>query len=780
MIKHYLKIAIRNLIKNKGISFINIFGLTLGMTCAILIFLWVGQQLSYDQGMINKERIYRLENQTWVVMPPYLRETTLAFPEVETSARFFFWWQPNLKYENNVFTVEDLAIADSSALQIFNFDFIAGNNEEVFDAPYSIVLAESISKKLFGNKNPIGKMIKVAGTYDYRVTGIIKDIEKFHMNINAMVCIKDMMLIDGSDEFITTRSYNHNIFVLVKPNVNVKDLVAKINDRAKTVDQYDSSDLLLRPFNDIYFNNDLTHESNTKHGNMNIVIVFSMVALLILGIACINFVNLSIAKTSTREKEIAVRKVAGAKQKSIQLQFFGETFSIVVIAFILSLIAVNLALPWFSNLTAEIISFASAGSSIILILLGVLILTGILSGAYPAFYLSVLQPVFILKGKSSKGRKNSLLSRILISFQFAISVFLIIAIIIVTEQLSYVQTKDLGIDKDQVLTCKLRGSKFSGDTEARIAAKKAFTDRLQLNPNIIGATYVDQKPGELTNTWSFYNTDPENSVETRVMFVDPNFIDIMGIEMAAGSFYSFDRISEAGTGFILNEEAVRQIGLTKDNWHYINNGQVPVYGIVKDFHFNSLHNKIGPMGLRFETWPRNAMIKIAGTNIGETIKYIEQVYREFCPDVGFEYSFLDETFAKEYEADRQLQDILSYFVSIAILLSCLGLFALTALTAQQKIKEIGIRKVLGSTNAGIVTLISKSFARWVIISNLAAWPAAYFLLQNWLETFPYRIEQSLKIYIMSAVLSLMVALITIGVQAYKAAVANPVDSLRNE
>jgi len=780
MLKHYLKIALRNLFKQKGISLINIFGLTVGMTCAILIFLWVGQQLSYDQAQIKKDRIFRLESQNWVIMPPYLRETVRAFPEVETSSRFFFWWEPRVKYQDKVFTVKDLALCDSTTFNIFNFDFIAGDEKRVFEAPYSIVLTESISNKLFGTENPIGKTVKVSNRYDYHVTGIVKDIEKFQMNINAFVCMNDMTLIDGNDEFVTSRSHNHSIFVLTKPNVNIDDLVAKINERAKTVDKYTGSELLLRPFTEIYFNNDLRHEKNTKHGNVNIIIVFSIVAVLILGIACINFVNLTIAKTSTREKEIAVRKVAGANQRSIQLQFFGETFTIVAIAFVLALLVVNLLLAWFSNITAENITVDSLRGEFLLIVGSVLIFTGFVSGAYPSFYLSVLQPALILKGKSPKGRKNSLLSRVLIAFQFTISVFLVISILTVVKQLNYLQTKDLGMDQEQVVTCALMGSRFSGENEEMISAKQAFIDRLKTNPDIVGATFINQLPGRLTNTWSLYNHDKEDLVQTRVMFIDPNFIGLMGIELLEGKNYSFDRLSEIEAGFILNQEAVKQLGLNYPTENYINGGQVPVFGVVKDFHFNSLHNKIEPLGIRFGVWPRNALIKISGHNVSAAIRHIEQVYREFCPDAPFEYDFLDESFAREYKAEQQLEDILTYFVSLAILLSCLGLFALTALAAQQRVKEIGIRKVLGSTNTGIVSLISKSFVRWILISNLIAWPAAYFILQGWLETFAYRIDQNLSIYFVSAFLSLLVACITISTQAYKAAAANPADSLRNE
>ena len=780
MLKHYFKIAIRNLYKNKGISFINIFGLAVGMTCAILIFLWVGQQLSYDQWQVNKDRIYRLESEDWVIQPPYLRETTIAFPEVEAASRFFFWWEPTLSYEQNIVTAQNLAIVDTSVFRIFNFEWLAGDKRTALKEPYSIVINETTAQKLFPNDNPMWKVIKLSNKYDFKITGIIKDVDRLQFDVGAFITTNDMVRINGNDEFITARYHNHDIYVLVKPNVNVDNLVSKINNRAATLDQYKGAKLLLRPFTDIYFTQNLPHEAKTKHGNFNIVIVFSIIAVLILGIACINFVNLTIAKTSTREKEIAVRKVAGAKQKSIQLQFFGETFTIVFSAFLISILLVGLLLLRFGNLTSENIAISSLGGESVLIIIGVLLFTSLVSGAYPSLYLSVLQPVLILKGKSPKGKRNSLLSRVLISFQFTISIFLVIAVLTVFEQLHFLQTTDLGINTEQVITCSLRGPRFSGDNEKVISAKEAFTNRLKSNPNIIGATYVNQLPGNISNTWRIYNHDEEKSIEIRVMFIDPAFMDLMGIKLLEGTNYSYDRPSEINAGYILNEEAVKQIGLTNPTGSYINGGQVPVYGVVKDFHFNSLYNKIGPFGFRFDVWPRNALIKVTGNDMAATISYIEEVYKEFCPGNNFEYNFLDEVFAREYKTDQQLQEILSYFVFLAIMLSCLGLLALTALAAQQRVKEIGIRKVLGSTNSGIIKLISQSFLKWILISNLIAWPVAYFVLQNWLETFAYRIDQNFTIYFAGAMLSLAIALITITTQAYKAAVANPVNSLRNE
>jgi putative ABC transport system permease protein len=781
MIANYLKVALRNIIKHKGISFINIFGLTVGMTCAILIILWVQVQLSYDSEQVNKDRIYRLESQTWVVMPPYLRETAMVFPEVEQAIRFYFWLEPTLKYNEKIFTVMEFALVDDEVFDVFNFDFISGDPQRALGDPYSIVLTESLAKRIFGEDNPMGKMVQMNNRYDYTVTGVIEDIKGFHMSINAFVSVNDITRMEGNDDFLTSRSYNYSIYLLVSPETDISGLVKKINDRAAGVDRYQGDPLILRPFNDIYFASNLQREKNTKHGNIHLVVVFSLVALLILGIACINFINLTIAKTKTREKEIAVRKVIGARKSSIQKQFFGETLIIVFIAFLLALFLTKLVLPHFNALTGEGITFALLDLRILFVSVGIMLFTAFISGVYPAFYLSVLEPVLVLKGKSGKGRKGSLLSKLLIAFQFVISISLIIATITVVRQLNYMQNADLGMDYEQVLTFYLRGDRFSGDAEKIISSKQAFRDRLFTNPSIRGITFVNQVPGKITNTSTWTPPDREDSIPVKVIHADPDFVGLMGLDVIEGRNFSYETRTDLDRTYLLNQEAVRQLDFEDPVGRTVGSKRNTVIGVVKDFHFNSLHSKIGPLAISWMVhYTRRPCIKIAGTNIAETIDYIENVYKEFCPGFAMEYSFLDESFARQYEAEKNLKRLLQYFVAIAIIISCLGLYALTAFIAEQKTKEIGIRKVLGSTNAGIFVLLSKNFAKWVLVANLISWPIAYFVLSGWLGSYAYHIDPSIMVFFLSGFLALLIALLTVGYQAIKAASANPADCLRYE
>ncbi len=616
--------------------------------------------------------------------------------------------------------------------------------------------------------------------YKYTVTGVIKDIKKFHMDINAFASVNDMTRLAGNNDFLTSRNYNFSIYLLVHPEANIPDLIQKINDRAAETDRYQGDNLLLRPFNNIYFANNLRHEKNTKHGNIHLGVVFSIIAILILVIACINFVNLTIAKTKTREKEIAVRKVVGARRISIQKQFFGETLIIVLVALFLALFLTRLFLPSFNTLTGEDISLFPFNLKLLFLIMSVIVFTAFISGIYPSFYLSVLEPVLVLKGKSGKGGKSSILSKLLIAFQFVISISLIIATITVVKQLNYMQNSDLGMNYEQTLTSTLRGEKFQGDREKILSSKQAFKERLLTNPAIRGVTFLNQLPGKITNTWTWAIPDREDGIPVRVINADPDFIDLMEIEVIEGRNFSYETRTDLDNRFLINEEAVKQFGLPDPVGSTTNSGRYTTIGVVKDFHYNSLHTKIEPMAISWSYWTRRACIKMAGSNIRDTIQHVENVYKEFCPGFALEYSFLDETYAQQYESEKRLEKLLQYFVSLAIIISCLGLFSLTAFVAEQKTKEIGIRKVLGSSKTGIFVLLSKSFTKWVLIANIISWPIAYYVLDNWLKTFAYRININIMIFVLSGLLALLIALVTVGYQAVRAASANPVDCLRYE
>ncbi len=780
MFSHYLKTALRVLLRQKGISLINLFGLTVGMTCAILILFWVNQQLRYDSGHLNREQIYRLESETWVVLPPYLGETARAFPEVKEAIRFWFWYEPVLEYKNRQFTLTNFAMVDSTVFKVLDFDFIAGNPYNALNVPRSIVLTRSIAEKLFGEEDPMNKLITLDSIYAYTVTGIVEDNRNFHMEITAFSPVTDMTLGEGNEDFLKARNYNFPTYLLLSPNTDTDLLAEKIDKRARDVDKYDSDRLILRPFSKIYFANNLQHESNTKHGNVGLVIVFSIIALLILTIACINFINLTVARTTIREKEIAVRKIVGASRRLIAIQFLGETCITVFISFLFALILVQALLPGFNNLTGEEIGSLLSDIRLILLVIGILIFTAFLSGFYPAFFITSWSPSLILKGKQRKGVRGVILSKALISFQFTISIFLMISAFTVINQLKYMQSKDLGINHEQMVTFTLRGDKFRGGLERVTNSKRAFENELLKDPSILGVTYFNQIPGKITNTNTLILQDDENGIPYRVINTNPGFFNLMELDIIEGRAQSLDILSDRNNTYVLNEEAVRQFKLENPVGSTVRSGRITIIGVVKDFHFNSLHNKIGPLAIRWNYWPRRACVQISGSNVNKALEYINTIYGEFCPGYPWEYTFLDESFASQYKAEQRLVILVELFVLLAICLSCLGLFALSAIVTKQKTKEIGIRKALGSTNNGIIMQISKGFLLWVLLANVISWPAANFVLNKWLQNFAYHIDIRLTVYIFSAVLALAIAFATIFGQAMRASLANPANSLRDE
>ncbi len=779
---NYLKIGYRNLIRHKSVSTIKIFGLAVGMACALLILLYVQFQFSYNTNQSKGDRIVRLESETWVIMPPYLKETMQAIPEVEEAVRFFFWYEPTLKYEEKVFTIRNFALVDSTVFKVFDFKFLAGSPETAFENPNSIVLTRSTARKLFGDQNPIGESIVVGEPDRFMVSAVIEDVEGIHMEINGLITLQDVVHITGDEDFLTSRNHNFDIYLLLHPNVERTLLTEKINTRAVEVDNYGSDPLIVRDFRDIYFASDLQYEKNTKHGNLNLVISFTAIAILILLIACINFINLTIAKTRTREKEIALRKVTGAIERNLRVQFFTETILVVLLSFVLALILVWSFLPRFSNLVGEPLYLLSTSSIIILILLGVVLFTVLASGLYPAFYLARTKTLNILRGKTGRSLKNSTFNKFLISFQYAISIFLIIATITVVRQLDFMQNKDLGISHDLILTSMVRGDKFRGDSTKVLAAKEAFRTELLKNPNVIGVTFLNQIPGKITNTYGFGVPEDSLFIATKVINTDPYFLDLMKIEIHEGRFFDENIMSDLDRKIILNQEAVKQLELEDPIGSIISQAgrKVEVIGVVKDFHYNSVQNQIEPMVMIWDWWTNRACIKLSGSDLDQAIVDVSDVYQRFSPDVGFDYEFLDQSFARNYYQEKRLKKIISYFVGLAIILSCLGLYALTALVAEQKTKEIGIRKALGSSYRDIILLVTNRFSKSVLLANLVSWPIAYYLLSEWLMTFHYRINLGIGIFLISGLVAFVIAFATMGIQGIKSAMLNPVDSLKYE
>jgi len=774
MFNNYFKTTLRNIFKNKGVTFINITGLAVGMACSIIMFLWVTDQLSFDKSQGNRERIFRLESIGWVNMPTLYASVVADFPEVHGLVQFNHWENPVLKYDNRPFEIENFAFASKGVFDMFTLPFVQGNPETAFEAPFSLVLTESNARRIFGDENPLGKMITYDNSFNYTVTGILKDVEDFHVKIGALAPFEDLPLIKNRANFLSERNYNFLTYILLPENADIKSIEKKIDETLNFMSTGEKMDFILRPFKEIYFARNLQKEKGAQHGNMQLILLFSVISVLILVIACINFINLSTARSMVRSKEICVRKVTGATQSQLVKQFLFETFTISFIALLLAVLLIQIFLPVFSRIADAKLEMDYTNPQMIAGMLLIFLFTGLAAGSFPSFFLSSLNPVSALKGKSIRSSRHGALRKTLIVFQFTISIFLVAATLAVFRQMNFLKNADLGVNIDHIINIRLKGDLITGK-------RMVFKERLLQRPEILKASISNQVPGSLTNTNTWrVNGEPKPMIITNT---DPEYLDVMDLELIEGRNFNREMITDREVTYLINEEAVKLLGFESPVGETIraNFGTSQIIGVVRNYHFNSLHKKIAPLAICWcERWGGVANIKISGKNIGETINYIEKVWTEMNPDFPFSYSFLDESFAQQYNQENRMAESLVYFVFTAIILACLGLFGLSAFIAERKTKEIGIRKVLGSKNSSIVLLLAKDFLKWVVIANIFAWPLAYIFITKWLRGYAYRANIGIAIFILSGFITMVIALFTISFQSVKASVANPVDSLKYE
>lgn len=792
MLKNYLTIAWRNLGRNKVISFINVAGLALGMACALLIFLWVDGELSVDRTQPNGDRIFRLEEGDWADLQTRYRKVFDTFSEIEKYVQFSSWEKPIFRVGDKLFDSRDLVFADDAVFDVFKFDFLRGSPDVVFSDPYSLVLSQSEAERLFGADDPMGKTVVLDNAFSFTVTGVVADPDNFHIEWKAMGPFKTLPALKGRPNFLDLTNDNFPTYLLLRPNTHIPEFEGKLAAAINSIRGADGpKEFSLRPFLDIYFARDaVVRESGVKHGNMTLVILFSAVAIMILLIACVNFINLVTARSSSRAKEISVRKAAGAVRKNLLVQFLGETSLTVFAALLLALVLVAVFLPAFGSLTGETIDIDWAGGKWLGGVLAVFLFTALVSGLGPALHLSSLDPVVLMSRRGTQASGRISFRTVLIVFQFAVGMFLIIGALVVLGQFGYMVSKGLGYSQEQILLVPLKGElkeplqvlrarlregKLFGET------KRVFKQRLLQSSDIRGVTFISQSPGALTNsnTWTVRG----ERKPMIIMQTDPDFVDVLGLEIVSGRNISWDRESDLGLCYLVNEAAVPFLGLDPlfGEAFQANFGQSQIVGVVKDFHFQTLHQKIGPMAIVwFDSWTDTAAIKISGTNIPRAIAHIREAWGEVNPNAPFGYTFMDEAVDRLYAAEARLGRILEAFVWLAVFLSCLGLFGLSAYVAAQKTKEIGIRKVLGAKASEIVVLLSKDFSRWVLLANIFAWPAAYAFSMKWLQRFAYQMRLGPGPFLWASVLALLVALLTISFHTIKAATANPADALRHE
>ncbi|HVX25706.1 MAG TPA: ABC transporter permease [Parafilimonas sp.] len=814
MFRNYFKISFRNLRKNKFYTSINIIGLAVGLATCLLILLYVLDELSFDKYNVNAGRIYRVNNEIKFgdnyfdgAQGPAAMGATMVreFPQVEQYTRIRWYGSFLVKKGNENIQEGRVGYADSTLFDVFTLPVLAGNPKTALKEYHSLVITEKIAKKYFPQdaenniSNIVGKTMLINDTGNYKITAVIKDIPKqSHFNFDFFV---PMTEDSRSNDTYNWLSENWNTYVLLKKNADVKQVEAQLNPmmnkyvgpELKSVINQDLDEFKknggfvrasLTPLLDIHLHSNKMGELDAN-GNAQFVYIFSAIALLILLIACVNFMNLSTARSSNRAKEVGVRKVLGSLKKNLVQQFLTESILISFIALVFAVVIAWLLLPYFNQLAGKDIHAAVLFQPVMLLSLVILMLiVGLLAGSYPAFFLSSFQPIDVLKGKLAAGFKRSWLRNALVVFQFTISIMLIFGTVVIYNQLNYIHSKDIGFNRSQVLTIN--------HTDALRDQAVTFRNELQQVSGVQSATMSGYLPVNYSRSNDAFFTSPALDSKTAISMqnwvVDENYIPTLDIKILQGRNFSTQFPTDS-TGIIINEAAAKFLAIkdvlnkklyeikdinakTLDEWHVI--------GVIKNFNFSSLRDVITPLAFKLGKDNGNISVRINSSNIPDVLAQIKNKWKTIAPSQPFDYSFMDEDFNKLYETEQRTGQIFITFAVLAILIACLGLFGLVTYAAEQRTKEIGIRKVLGANVAHIVSMISKDFLKLVFIASLIAFPAAWWAMNKWLQDFAYRVSISWWIFFATGLLAVVIALATISFQAIKAAIANPVKSLRTE
>ncbi len=798
MLINYLKIAFRNLLRNKAYSAINIFGLAIGISCFMLIFLFISDEFSYDKFHSKADRIYRLieiidnegQGEESSSAPlPVAKALYTAYPHyIESIVRFFNFQQPALSLQigDKKFNEKKLFFVDSTLFEIFDFKLSKGDPKTALDNPNSILLTQQTAEKLFGNEDPTGKTLIFEGNFNVIVTGVFEELPtQSHFSFDCLISYSTINTFVGP-QFGTNWIWNPAwTYILLKEGVKPADLEKEFPDFIqKNYPPIVKNQVVhyLQPLTSIHLHSDLDYEIQ-KNNKIATVYIFGVVGVLILFIACINFMNLATARSAKRAREVGMRKVLGAERTQLIKQFIGESILISLIAVLISIFIIELLLPLFNSFSEKTLTFGFiANPVLLLVLLAVGLIVGVFAGTYPAFFLSSAAPIKTLKGKYEPGSRSAFLRKALVVAQFSISSILIIGTIIIYQQLTYMQNANLGFNKDQVVVIPTRPS--------MLQQVEALKIEFLRNRNVKKVTVMDEIIGQHHNTHSFHyeGLETDKQVFFPGLIIDEDFLETFDLKLVAGRNFSKEYPRDDSLSVLINEAMVRSLGwkfpeqaLGKEFRSF--SGNERVIGVVKDFNYVSLQEPIGPYFFDMTPFPffkRFMAVKLNGADIQNTIKHLENCWTQIAPAFPFEFSFLDENLDKLYKSQANLSKLIGYFSILAIFIACLGMFALSSFTAEQKTKEIGIRKVLGASTPGIVTLLSKEFLKLVLFANLFAWPVAYFAMNKWLDDFAFRINVQLWSFIVAAFASILIALMTISYQSIKAAVANPIKSLRYE
>lgn len=787
MLKNLLKTALRNLYKNFGYSSLNILGLTIGITSALFLILYVADEISYDRYNEKADRIYRISSHitepddqfTWnVAQIPFGPQVVQDYPEVQSFVRFINFPRSLFKYEDKEFYEEKFFYADSTVFDIFTYKFVKGNPKAALLEPNKIVLTEKIADKYFGKSDPIGKSL-IVGDKAYEVTGVIKDIPtNSHFRFDALTSRKNL-----PKELGNWGNFGVFTYLLFPENFNVKPFESKIQEMYS---KYMASifqklnikiEYKLEPITRIHLYSTNPGEPEPT-GSISYVYIFSIVALFLILIAAMNYMNLATARSSKRAREVGLRKVVGSRRSALVLQFLSESTTFTVISLILSIILLAILLPKFNELAGKSFDLHILYSPVVLLsLVGVIAVVGIFGGSYPAFYLSKFSPVTVFKGEITQGSAGSMFRRILVVTQFTISVAMIVCTLVVFKQLNYMKTKDQGFDQKNIISFQLN--------QAMIQKFSVLKQAMHENPNILYVGSTDTPVGE-GSAKIIFKMESDQGMSDRgvnLAIVDHDFVETLGIKILKGRDFQEDMPSDTLTGVVINETLAKRMNWAEPIGKKVELGkfvQGSVIGVMKDYHQTGMYNQIESLLLIYR--PNNEVIyvKLSDKDVQGTLRFIETKWKGIFPEKPFEYKFLSERFNQQFSADEKRGVIFTLFTILAIFIACLGLFGLASYMVEQRTKEIGIRKVVGASEGTIVMMISKEFLVLTSISIIIAFPIAFYMMNSWLQNYVYRTKLGLMVFIITAIITIAITFMTISYKAYKASILNPANSLRTE
>lgn len=798
MLKNYFKIALRTLRRNTIYSIISVLGLAIGITGATLLFLYINDELSYDSFHEKSDRIYRIveisENgdqgtryfgQTAPVLGSTLKD---SYPEIQEMVRVYqpvghidMIWKGERVHERNYF------LADPGFFEVFDFEFIKGDEENPLAEPNSVVISERIAKQLFGDENPIGQELPLRNMTPVTIKGVIKNVpENSHLQFDYLIS-RNITSMDWTPYLNDWSVYGAYTYLLLDSSTDVNEFEAELDDFILNQQEAnpDARNFYLQPLNEIYFGSaDIEFGVEQGHGNIFYISIFSAIGLFLLIIAGINYMNLATALSARRGREIGIRKVAGAERQQLVFQFLSESVVIALLACVISYFFIELSLPFFNELSEKqfLLNWETTGS-ILGILFGIGLTLGILSGSYPAFYLALIRPIQVLKSKTDLKGGNLTLRKVLVVTQFTLSIVLIIGTLVIYKQMNYIQSAEMGFDREHVLVVDIN----HGNVRSRFDAMKQELTKL---PGVVSAATSSRVPGG-QNIEQVYSrnleSSSEDSLQTYYMSFDEDMLNLYDLELVAGSNFSGNKGIDS-LSVLINQTAAGALNLDNPVGSFLDisgvQDPIKITGVLEDFHYQSMHQDIAPIILGYWANPIRVIdffsIKMEGNDLQGTIEQIKSVHEQFDPETAMEYRFLDEQIDQSYRAEIRAGRLFGIGGGVTIFIACMGLFGLALLATETRIREVGIRKVLGASVSDILKLLTADFVKLVAIAFVIAVPVGWILMDNWLNNFAYQTNLGISVFFIAGVLALLLSVTTISWQAIRAALTNPVDSLRNE